>query len=110
MSKLVINSLRDALDTPVFKFYYVPIDKSIKLDAQTKIEGIVTAMATIIAGGLIVLINQFDIFNLLSITLFTLPLLGIWYFIINKMYHGYRDTLQGSLQRNRSSVEGHVSA
>ena len=108
MSKLFVNSLRDALDTPIFKFYYVPIEKSIKLDAQTKVEGIVTALASIIAGGLIVLINQFDIFNLLSITLFTLPLLLIWYFITNKMYHGYRDTLQNSLQRNRSSVEGHV--
>ncbi|MDZ4715439.1 MAG: hypothetical protein SH819_08220 [Cytophagales bacterium] len=108
MSKLFVNSLRDALDTPVFKMYYVPIEKSIKLDAQTKIEGIVTAGATMIAGGLIVLINSFDIFNLLSITLFTLPLLLLWYLITNKMYSGYRETLQGSLQRNRSSVEQHV--
>lgn len=108
MSKLVINSLRDALDTPIFKFYYVPIEKSIKLDAQTKIEGIVTALATIVAGGLIVLINQFAFFDLLSVTAFTIPVLLIWYFIINKMYHGYRETLQGSLQRNRASVEGHV--
>ena len=108
MSKLFINSLHDALDTPIFKFYYVPIEKSIKLDAQTKIEGIITALATIIAGGLIVLINQFKIFDLLSVTLLTVPLLLIWYFIINKMYHGYRETLQSSLQRNRASVEGHV--
>lgn len=108
MSKLFVNLLRDALDTPVFKFYYVPIEKSIKLDAQTKIEGIITAIATIIAGVLIFVINQFAIFNLLSVTLFTLPLLILWYLIANRMYSGYRDTLQGSLQRNRSSVEGHV--
>jgi len=108
MSKLFMNTLRDSLDSPIFKFYYVPIEKSIKLDAQTKIEGIVTAFATIVAGGLIVLINSFKIFDLLSITLFTLPILGIWYFVTNKMYAGYRETLQNSLQRNRSSVEGHV--
>ncbi|HWA32584.1 MAG TPA: hypothetical protein VG737_00570 [Cyclobacteriaceae bacterium] len=108
MSKLLVNFLRDALDTPVFKFYYVPIEKSIKVDAQTKVEGIVTATATLIAGGLIILINQFAFFNLLSITLFTLPLLVIWYFITNRMYQGYRDTLQNSLQRNRSNMEGHV--
>ncbi len=30
MSKLFITSLRDALDTPTFKFFYVPIDKSIR--------------------------------------------------------------------------------
>ncbi len=109
MSKLFVNSLRDALDTPVFKMYYVPIDKTIKLDAQTKLEGVVAATATMVAGGLILLINLFDIFNLLSITLFTLPMLGLWYLITNRMYNGYRDTLQGSLAKNRASVEGHVA-
>ena len=108
MSKLFINSLRDALDNPTFKFYYVPIDKEIKIDAQTKIEGIVTALASTVAGGLIVLINQFHIFNLLSITLFTIPILLIWYWVTNRMYHGYRETLQSSLLKNKLSVEKDV--
>ncbi len=105
MSKLFINSLRDAIDSPVFKFYYVPIDKTIKLDAQTKLEGFVTALGSTIAGGLIVLINQFHIFNLLSITMFTIPVLVLWYLVTNKMYSGYRHTLQSSLVKNKSAVE-----
>jgi AAA family ATP:ADP antiporter len=109
MSKLFINSLRDALDTPTFKFYYVPIDKSINIDAQTKIEGFVTALASAVAGGLIVLINQFEIFNVLSITLFTLPVLVIWYLVTNRMYHGYRDTLQDSLVKNKLAVRSHIA-
>jgi AAA family ATP:ADP antiporter len=108
MSKLFVNSLRDALDAPTFKFYYVPIDKSIKIDTQTKIEGIVTALASTVAGGLIVLINQFKIFTLLSITMFTLPLLGIWYWVTNRMYKGYRETLQGSLIKNKSTLEKEI--
>lgn len=108
MSKLLLNSLREALDTPTFKFYYVPIDKAINIDAQTKIEGFVTAMASAIAGGLIVLINQFEIFNVLSITLFTLPVLVIWYLVTNRMYQGYRDTLQDSLVKNKSAVRTHI--
>ena len=105
MSKLFVNSLKGALDDPIYKMYYVPIDTSIKLDAQTKIEGIVTAFASLVGGGLIVLINQFDIFNLLSITLFTLPLLGLWYWVTNRMYAGYRHTLQDSLVKNKSAAE-----
>lgn len=105
MSKLFVNSLKGALDDPIYKMYYVPIDTSIKLDAQTKIEGIITAFASLIGGGLIVLINQFHIFNLLSITLFTLPLLGLWYLVTNKMYSGYRHTLQDSLVKNKSAAE-----
>lgn len=108
MSKLFINSLRDALDTPIFKFYYVPIDKSIKIDVQTKIEGFVFALASTVAGGLIVLINQFKIFSLLSVTAFTVVILVVWYFIANKMYKGYRDTLQSSLVKNKEAVEKDV--
>ena len=108
MSKLFINSLREALDSPTFKFYYVPIDKSINIDAQTKIEGFVTALASAVAGGLIVLINQFEVFTVLSITLFTLPVLVIWYFTTSRMYNGYRKTLQDSLIKNKSAVKGHI--
>ncbi|HTH56271.1 MAG TPA: hypothetical protein VL728_09510 [Cyclobacteriaceae bacterium] len=108
MSKLFINSLRDALDTPIFKFYYVPIDKSIKIDVQTKIEGFVFALASTVAGGLIVVINQFKFFNLLSVSAFTAGLLVIWYFVANRMYHGYRDTLQDSLMKNKKVVEKDV--
>ncbi len=108
MSKLFINSLRDALDTPIFKFYYVPIDKSIKIDVQTKIEGFVFALSSAIGGGLIVLINQFHIFSLLSVTAFTIGLLVIWYFVANRMYIGYRDTLQSSLVKNKGAIEKDV--
>ncbi|MGE0772776.1 MAG: HEAT repeat domain-containing protein [Cyclobacteriaceae bacterium] len=105
MSKLFISSLRDAIDAPTFKFYYVPIDKSIKIDAQTKLEGIVIGLASTIGGGLIVLINQFHIFDLLSVTLFAIPVLGIWYWIVNRMHNGYKETLQESLVKNKSHIE-----
>lgn len=108
MSKLLANSLHEAVDSPAFKFYYVPIDKAIKLDAQTKLEGFVTALASTIAGGLIVLINQFHIFNLLSVTLFTIPIIVLWYLVTNRMYRGYRDTLQHSLVKNKTAVEKDV--
>jgi AAA family ATP:ADP antiporter len=105
MSKLFINSLREALDNPTFKFFYVPIDRSISIDAQTKIEGTVTALASAIAGGAIVLINSFDIFTVFSVTLFTIPILLLWYWTTNRMHKGYRDTLQSSLVKNKTTVK-----
>jgi HEAT repeat protein len=108
MSKLFVNSLREALDSPIFKFYYVPLDTSIKIDAQTKIEGFVTALGSAIAGGLIVAINQTDYSSPIWICAFTLPILGVWYWVTNRMYHGYKDTLQGSLVKNKSTVEKDV--
>ncbi|MFN8887170.1 MAG: HEAT repeat domain-containing protein, partial [Cyclobacteriaceae bacterium] len=108
MSKLFVNSLKDALDNPTFKFYYVPIDKDLKIDTQTKIEGTVMAVASTVAGGAIVIINTFEIFNLLTITLFTIPILLLWYWLTNRMYSGYRETLQSSLIKNKATVEKDV--
>ncbi|MEI9919984.1 MAG: HEAT repeat domain-containing protein [Bacteroidota bacterium] len=107
MSKLFVNSLKGGLDDPVFKMYYIPMDKAHKLDAQTKVEGMVTSLASVVGGGAIVLMNKFSFFTLLSVTFVTLPALGLWYWFTNRMYAGYRDTLQSSLQKSRKIVEQH---
>jgi ATP:ADP antiporter, AAA family len=111
MSKLFLNSLRDALDTPIFKQYYIPIDKEYRVDATAKIEGIITALAAAVGGGLIVLINQVELFQeykLYAITLCTIPVLILWYFVINQMYKAYRQTLNDSLVKNRAAVAKEV--
>lgn len=105
MSMLFINSTKEALDEPAFKLYQLPVETNIKIDVQTKVEGIVTGFATMIAGGLIYLINKVQIFDFLYITLFTLPIVGLWYFVGNKMYSSYRRTLQKTLITNKSKVE-----
>ncbi len=104
-SKLFIKSLKEGLDSPTFKLYLLPIESKFRIDVQTKIEGIVNAVASIIAGGFIILITQFEIFNLLHITLFTLPLIVLWYFVVNKMHQSYRHTLQGTLTQNKEVAE-----
>ncbi|MBL6445900.1 hypothetical protein JMN32_06250 [Fulvivirga sp. 29W222] len=106
MSKLFIASLKDALDGPAFKLYFLPIDSAVRFDVQTKIEGVITAFAGLVAGGLIILINNVKIFSLIHITIFTLPILAIWYFITRKMHHNYKETLQSTLIKNKGK---HVS-
>lgn len=103
VSKLLIKSLKDALDNPTFKLYLLPIESKIRIDVQTKIEGIVTAIASIIAGAFIILITQFELFNLIHITLFTLPIIALWYFVVNKMHGSYRHTLQDTLKKNKEN-------
>ncbi len=101
MSKLFVSSLKDALDGPAFKLYFLPIDSSIRFDVQTKIEGVITAFASLIAGGLIILIQSVNVFSLIHISIFTLPVLGIWYFVTHKMHNNYRSTLQDTLIKNK---------
>jgi AAA family ATP:ADP antiporter len=108
LSKLFIRSLKDALDNPTFKLYLLPIDSAIRIDVQTKIEGIVTAFASLVAGGLIILITQVKIFDLIYITVFTLPLLALWYVVANRMHKSYRHTLQATLINNKQKAENRV--
>lgn len=103
MSKLFIASLKDALDGPTFKLYFLPVDSDIRFDVQTKVEGVVYAFAGLLAGGLFLLIESVEFFTLIYITIFTLPLLAMWYLITNRMHSGYKDTLQDTLVRNKES-------
>ncbi|HEY9004553.1 MAG TPA: hypothetical protein VIM75_00395 [Ohtaekwangia sp.] len=102
ISKLFIRSLKDSLDNPTFKLYLLPIESHIRIDVQTKIEGLVTAFASLLAGGLIILINRVELFDLLYISIFTFPLLIMWYIVANRMHTNYRYTLQDTLSRNKA--------
>lgn len=104
-SKLFISSLRDALDNQTFKLYLLPIDSSIRIDVQTKIEGMVTAFASLLAGGLIILINKVEAFGFIYIIIFTVPIVVAWYFIANRMHANYRQTLHQSLMKNKESLQ-----
>lgn len=101
LCKMIIRSLKDCLDSPTFKLYLLPIESSIRIDVQTKIEGIVTAFASVIAGGLIILITRVEFFDLIFICLFTLPLLGAWYYSTGRLYTTYQHTLHGTLVKNK---------
>jgi ATP:ADP antiporter, AAA family len=105
LSKLFIRSLKEALDNPTFKLYLLPLQSNIRIDVQTKIEGIVTALASAIAGGLIVLISSLELFNLIYITIFTLPFLVLWFLATNRMHKNYKLTLQDTLIKNKQESE-----
>ncbi len=103
-TRLFASSLKEALDNPTFKFYLLPIEGSIRIDVQTKIEGLVTAFASVLAGGLIILITNVDVFDLIYITLFTLPIIFIWFLVANKMHASYKQTLENTLVKNKSKT------
>jgi ATP:ADP antiporter, AAA family len=104
MSKLFIRSLKEAVDAPTFKMYLLPIQANIRLDVQTKIEGIVTALANVVAAGLIILITKSQLSDLIYLTAFTIPAFVIWYIATNNMHKSYRHTLQQALVENKEAT------
>ena len=100
-SKLFIDSLKDALDGPSFKLYFLPINPNVKFDVSTKIEGFVTALGGFVAGGLLILMNRFDL-SLIYITIGVIPILLLWFLVTRRMYTGYRATLVNALEKNKT--------
>jgi ATP:ADP antiporter, AAA family len=104
MSKLFIRSLKEAVDAPTFKMYLLPLQANIRLDVQTKIEGIVTALANVVAAGLIILITKSQLSDLIYLTAFTIPAFVIWYIATNNMHKSYKQTLQQALVENKEGA------
>jgi ATP:ADP antiporter, AAA family len=105
MCKLFILSVKESLDEPSFKLYLLPIETNIKLDVQTKLEGVITGLATLIAGGLILMIQRFNLVDLIYMTIFAIPLILGWYFVSSNLYGIYRETLQTTLIKNKAKVD-----
>jgi AAA family ATP:ADP antiporter len=105
MCKLFIRSLKEAVDNPTFKLYLLPIQSHIRVDVQTKIEGVVTSFANVVSAGLIILITQTAALNLIYITAFTLPAFVIWYYATNRMHKSYRQTLQHALVETKENTD-----
>ncbi len=110
VSKLFVRSLKDALDEPSFKLYFLPLDEINRYDVQTKIQGVVTAFAGLIGGAFLLVLNNIKLFNLLTISVVVIPLLFIWYYITQQMHGGYKTTLKETLARNKKKSVHHIQS
>lgn len=106
-SKLFIDSLKDALDGPAFKLYFLPINPDIKLDINTKVEGLITALGGFVAGGLLILMNQLQL-SLIYIIIGLVPILFLWFIVTQRMYGGYRSTLVNALEKGKTKHKDDV--
>lgn len=97
LSKLFNTSLRDAIDSPTFKLYFLPFDSAIRMDVQSKIEGVVKAFALLLAGLILISIEVIAVFSVTHISFMLIGIIGIWIFVSNKMHKKYKDTLQKTL-------------
>ena len=103
MSKLFIDSIKDALDGPTFKLYFLPVSSDVKFDVQTKVEGVITNFGLVFAGAMIILINNLQL-ELIFITIALVPVILGWYLITTRMHDRYKDSLQDSLTSNKETA------
>ncbi|HYF69368.1 MAG TPA: cyclic nucleotide-binding domain-containing protein [Ohtaekwangia sp.] len=98
LNRLLNWTLRDSLENPVFKLFFIPLENKLRFNIQSKIEGLVNEGSRFIGGLLIFGLALFPFFTLIHISAFMLLLSVIYLIIVNKMYLGYRNKIRLKLE------------
>ncbi len=105
LSRLFNWTLRDSLENPVFKLFFIPLDNRLRFNIQSKIEGLVSESARFIGGLLIFGLAFVPFFNVIHISIFLVLLAGLYFLVVNKLYNGYRNKLRMKLESSDAKLE-----
>jgi hypothetical protein len=105
ISRLFNWTLRDSLENPVFKLFFIPLDSRFRFTIQSKVEGIVNESARFVAGLVIFGLAFVPFFNIVYISVFILLLVGAYFLVVNNMYSGYRNKIRQKLETSDEQQE-----
>ncbi len=91
-------TLRDALENPVFKLFFIPLDNRYKFNIQAKVEGLVNETARFIAGILIFAFAFIPQFEVVHIMILIVVLVVAYLFVTGNIYQGYRNKIRQKLE------------
>ena len=102
--KAFTASLRDALESPAFKLFFLPFNLTVRFDIQNKIEGVIGQLATFLAGGLQILIASLVFMKLIHFIYLIIAIaLGVIYLSV-KLYNQYQIKLKETLISQRDLI------
>lgn len=101
-------SLRDALESPAFKLFFLPIDVKIRFDIQTRIEGVVNQFAMLAAGAAQLGLGLLAFFQLIHFSYFIIALSGMIVWLASKLFNQYKITLKKTLEKQKQDLRGDI--
>lgn len=104
--KLFTASLKDALENPAFKLFFLPIDIKVRFDIQTRIEGVVNEVAIFVAGAAQMGLGLLAFFKLIHYSYFILFMAGMVVYLASKLFEEYKKTLKATLESKKASLKG----
>ncbi|MEQ9288047.1 MAG: HEAT repeat domain-containing protein [Cyclobacteriaceae bacterium] len=106
MGKLFTASLKDALENPAFKLFFLPFDLKIRFDIQSKIEGVVNEVAVLVAGAMQIGLGLLTFFKLIHYTYFIMALAFVIIYYAGKLFSEYKNALKSTLRDQKSKLKG----
>ncbi len=105
LSKLFVSTLREAMESPVFKLFFMPLDSRIRFDIQTKIEGTINEFSRAFSGGVILLLGFFPFFELIHYSWILVAIIAGWIYLVFKLYNLYRVNIRLKLERQKEEAD-----
>jgi AAA family ATP:ADP antiporter len=105
-AKAFTASLRDALENPAFKLFFLPIDIKIRFDIQTRIEGVVNQIAILIAGLFQMALGLSVYLKLIHYSYFIVGLGAMVIYLAGKLFAQYKITLKATLEKQKDALKG----
>ena len=103
LSKLFSKSIKDSIEYPAFKLLYQSLDKSIRFDVQSRVDGTVNEFSALFSGILLSALGLLSFFKLIHFSYTLVIILVIWIFITIQLYKQYRKSLEKSLAVSKST-------
>lgn len=98
LSRLFNWVLRDSMENPVFKLFFIPMENRLRFNIQSKIEGMVNEGSRFLGGVIIFSLAFLPSFTVVHISAIILVLSGAYFFIVNKLHAGYRNKIRLKLE------------
>lgn len=98
LTRLFSWTLRDSLENPVFKLLFIPLDSRFRFSIQSKVEGLMNESSRLVAGIFIFVFGLIPFFEVIHVLALLMVFLGLYFLIINKLYHGYRGKIREKLE------------
>jgi AAA family ATP:ADP antiporter len=98
LSRLFNWTLRDSLENPVFKLFFIPLDSRTRFNIQSKVEGLMNEGSRFVAGILIFAFAFIPFFKIIHISILMAVLVGLYFIVVNKLYSGYRNKIREKLE------------
>lgn len=105
ISKLFVTFLRDALENPTFKIYFMTLRSNIRFDIQTKIEGVVNEFAKALTALVILAVGFLSFFETIHFSYLIIVVVVGWIGFAGKLYSEYRNRLRKNLESKQINIE-----
>ncbi len=105
ITRLFNYAIRDALENPSFKLFFMPLDNAKRFDVQSKVEGVVNETSRLLAGVIILALSFVSFFELIHYTYAVVFLIGGYIFFVGKLYNQYRNKIKLKLESRDASSD-----